>query len=127
MENFQYDSLERKYWIDYIRGYFDGDGSVNLISNSNGRGNGNLRWQICSATKEILEWIINYFYEDFQIPKVTILVDQKNRQHPIYYFQYSSQSTRKIYNILYTDSDMFLKRKKEHFEHILSQVSPLIN
>lgn len=119
--------LERKYWIDYIRGYFDGDGSVNLISNGNHRGNGNLRWQICSATKEILEWIINYFYEEFQIPKVNILIDQKNRQNPIYYFQYSSQATRKIYDILYTDSDMFLKRKKEHFEYILSQVSPLIN
>lgn len=116
--------LKRQYWIDYIRGYFDGDGSINLIKNSNGRGNGNLRWQICSATKEILEWIIDFFYEEYNIPKVNIYSEKK--KNIIYYIQYSSKSTREIYNILYsTDSNLFLKRKKDTFEEIMSLVKPL--
>ena len=116
--------LSRKYWIDYIRGYFDGDGSVNLIKNGNGRGNGNLRWQICGAQREVLEWIINFLYEEYNIPKVSILVRQTG-QHPLYYFQYSSTSTRQIYNILYTPNSLFLKRKKDKYEEILQKVTPL--
>ena len=103
--------LQKKYWIDYIRGYFDGDGSINLLNNQS------LRWQICSTTKELLEWIVNYFYAEYNIPKVKILT--QNRKHPLYYFQYSTESTKKIFEILYNESDMFLQRKKEHFEKIL--------
>lgn len=114
--------LNREFWIDYIRGYFDGDGSVNLIKNSNGRGNGNLRWQLCSATPEILQWIIDFLYEEYQIPKVSIQVQK--RKENLYYFQYGSKATRQIYDILYNESPMFLKRKKEHYQEILSKVTP---
>jgi hypothetical protein len=116
-------NLNRKYWIDYIRGYFDGDGSVNLIKSK--RGQGSLRWQICSMNKDFLQWIVDYLFDEFQIPKVNIQKQTKNRKTPLYYFQYSSVSTRKIYKILYTESEMFLLRKKKHFEEILSVIKPL--
>lgn len=115
--------LNQNFWIDYIRGYFDGDGSINLISNSNGRGNGNLRWQVCSATKEILEFILQVFEEQYNIPKVNIY--ERQGLHTLYYIQYSSTATRKIYSILYTPNSLFLERKKKHFEDILQIVSPL--
>lgn len=118
--------LDKKYWIDYIRGYFDGDGSINLIPNSNGRGQGNLRWQLCSATKEMLEFVLNYFEEEYKIPKVTIQ-ERTTGKNILYYIQYSSVATRKIYSILYTKNSLFLPRKKEHFEEILKKVSPLVN
>lgn len=114
--------LEDEYKIDYIRGYFDGDGSINLIANTNGRGNGNLRWQICSATPEILEWIVNILDELYNIPKVNI---QKYKNKDLYYIQYSSSSTRKIYQVLYNSSIMFLDRKKKHFEEIMKIVRPI--
>ena len=114
--------LEDKYKIDYIRGYFDGDGSINLISNANGRGNGSLRWQVCSATPEILEWIVNTLDELYNIPKVNI---QKYKNKDLYYIQYSSSSTRKIYQVLYNSSIMFLDRKKKHFEEIMEIVRPI--
>lgn len=119
-------NLDKKYWIDYIRGYFDGDGSVMLIKNSNGRGNGNLRWQICSATKEILEFILNFFEEEYQIPKVNILCSNRAK-HSLYYFQYSSVATRKIHSILYTPNALFLERKKDHFDEIVQKIKPLHN
>lgn len=118
-------NLEKKYWIDYIRGYFDGDGSINLIQNSNGRRNGNLRWQVCSATKEILEFIVDFFEKEYQIPRVNIYEAQ--RINPLYYIQYSSVATRKIYSILYTPNSLYLKRKKDHFDEIIQKVKPLNN
>lgn len=108
--------LNKKYWIDFIRGYFDGDGSVNfLVSNKA------LRWQICSATKEILEWIVNFLYEEYNIPKVSIL-RQSRKNAPLYYFQYSTNATKQIYKILYTENSWFLQRKKHKFEEILKKI-----
>lgn len=108
--------LNEKYHLDYVRGYFDGDGSVNLIANSNGRGQGNVRWQICSATKEILEWILNVL-EKNGIPKVNILEQQK--KSVLYYFQYSSISSRKIFHLLYKPNDLYLERKFKKFQEIV--------
>lgn len=108
--------LDRKYWIDYIRGYFDGDGSVNT------NGKNGIRFSICSATEEILRWIIDYLYEEFGVPKVNIL--QKQGVHTLYYFGYSTNSTKKIYNILYsTDSNLYLQRKKDKFEELIKLFS----
>ena len=114
--------LDSTYYLDYIRGYFDGDGSINLIKNGNGRGNGNLRWQVCSATPEILEFILDVF-EKYGIPRINI--QKRQHLHPLYVISYSSVSTRKIYDILYNESYMFLQRKKDHYEEILSTVDAL--
>lgn len=114
--------LNQKYWIDYIRGYFDGDGSVSLIQNSHGRGNGHLRWQIGAAKPDILIWIVDFLEKEFNIPKVSILKQEKNRKTPYYYFQYSSTATRKIYEILYTENSLYLPRKKKCYEKILKKV-----
>lgn len=107
--------LDRKYWIDYIRGYFDGDGSINLINN---KGEKSARWQVCSATPEILQWIVDFLYEEYQIPKVNILT--QSRVHDIYYFQYSTKATIKVYDILYTPNSLFLARKKKKFEDVIA-------
>lgn len=102
--------LERKYWIDFIRGYFDGDGCISTAGSSA------IRWQLCSKTKDVLEHIIDFFYEEYQIPKVSIY----RRQDRLYYFQYPSTSTRKIYDFLYTDGGLYLPRKKEKFQSLIN-------
>lgn len=111
--------LPKIYWIDYIRGYFDGDGSVNSLQNGKA-----LRWQICSATKEILKWIIDFFYEEYNIPKVSILLQKREQKANLYYFQYSTVATQKIYNILYSSNGLYLKRKKDHFQQIIRDKTP---
>lgn len=108
--------LNSKYWIDYIRGFFDGDGSINFLNN-----NKSLRWQVCSASKDIIIFILNVL-ESYGIPKVNIQID--NRHHnPLYIIQYSTNATKKIYNILYTPNSLFLKRKKDKFEKCLSDIN----
>lgn len=100
--------LAKTYWIDYIRGYFDGDGSVNLIQGKN------LRWQVCSATPEILKFIVDFFFEEYHVQKVNL-----QKSNNLYYIQYSTNSTKLIYSFLYTPNSLFLKRKKEHFDNIV--------
>lgn len=105
--------LASKYWIDYIRGYFDGDGSVNLINNN---GATSLRWQICGANKKFLQWIVDVLYNEYNIPKVSIQMQM--RKNPLYYFQYSTKATKQIYEILYNNS-LCLERKKLYFDKII--------
>ena len=105
-------NLNKEYWIDFIRGYFDGDGSVGTAGPSA------IRWQICSHRPHVLETIVNFLYEEYNIPKVSIQKNKKGNSF-LYTIQYSNNSTRKIYQILYTDSSLYLPRKFEKFKSII--------
>ena len=109
-------NLSKEYYIDYIRGYFDGDGCICFNSQKS------IAFGICGGSKGLLEWIINVFYEIYGIPKVNIHTD-KRREKPFYYFNYSTTASKKIYTILYNESNMYLKRKKEKFENILNDIN----
>lgn len=102
--------LCKDYWKDFIRGYFDGDGSISTAGPSA------IRFQICSATKDVLEVIIDYF-EEYGIKKPNIQI--KQGKNPIYYFQYSSVPTRKIYDILYYENCLCLPRKARKYKELL--------
>ena len=105
-------NLNPKYYIDYIRGYFDGDGSVSILQEHA------LRWQVCSATKPIIEFVINTLYNQYNIPKVNIQMQM--RHNPLYYCQYSTNATKQIYKILYTPNSLYLPRKYKHFTEIIN-------
>ena len=108
--------LDKKYWIDYIRGYFDGDGSIVL-----GKTNYNtLTWEIGSATKEILEFIRDFFTEEYGIPYVNI--HETQRKEKFYLLMYSTNSSLRIYDILYYNDDVFcLKRKKDKYFNLVNE------
>lgn len=105
-------NLNRKYWIDFIRGYFDGDGSISSA------GPNAIRFQICAHRKEVLQPIIDFFYEEYNIPKVNIQTANKEK-NPLYYFQYSTNATREIYKKLYTPNCICLKRKYDKYSSLI--------
>lgn len=105
-------NLKREYWIDFIRGYFDGDGSISTSGPSA------IKWQICSVTKDVLQTIIDFFYEEYKIEKPCIL-ERKSSKHKVYYFQYSSVPTRKIFSILYSKDCLKLPRKYLKFKELV--------
>lgn len=105
-------NLNKKYWIDFIRGYFDGDGSVSTA------GENAIKWQICSATKDVLETIVDFFYEEYHIKKVSIL-EQSRKNNTLYYFQYSTNATKEIFSILYKKNSLKLPRKYLKFKELV--------
>lgn len=97
--------LSKEYWVDFIRGYFDGDGCITGQKPE---------WKICSYRRDILEFI-NTFFQENGIDSVTI---HKRKDAELYDLRYGSKkSLIGIYNLLYYNSNVpCMKRKKEKFE-----------
>jgi hypothetical protein len=96
----------------FIRGYFDGDGSVYCLEES---GIGNISFV---GTKNMLEGILNEF--KCVIPTTTQIHKYKNKD--VYDLKIGgSNYFKKCYNFLYQDATIFLDRKKCKFEDILSK------
>lgn len=111
--------LSDKFIIDYIRGYWDGDGSITIIRNNYN----SLEWQITSATKEILEFFVDYLYKKYNIPKVKIHEFIRDN-HPLYLLQYSTKSSLKLYHLMYDNvakTDLYIARKKEKYDKIVQE------
>ena len=107
------ENLDKRYMIDFIRGYWDGDGTICTA------GAKSIRSSLCSARKETLEYIIDFLFEQYNIPKVNILVRNKPGLRPLYYFQYSINATKILYKALYyTDNLLYLQRKYEKFKEL---------
>lgn len=113
-------ALSKTYWIDYIRGYFDGDGSVNFIESNGKKHYTALRWQVCSATKDILIWIVNYLFDEYNIQKVNI--QECKRKNHMYEIQYSTNSTKALYDVIYNDY-LSMDRKRKHYKEIIEKIS----
>lgn len=104
-------NLKKEYWIDFIRGYFDGDGSVSTA------GEEAIRWQVCSANPDVLNTIVDFFFEEYNIPKVSL--QWQNKVHRLYYIQYSTSAAKKIFQILYSPNCLKLPRKYEKFQSLV--------
>lgn len=89
---------------------FDGDSSVKWV-------NGTICFQIDSVNKKVLLGIYNYFKRKGinlsfgENPKVNVIL------HRLYCY---GDEAIKIYHMLYTPNSLFLKRKKDKWEELLS-------
>jgi len=112
-ENFGFPTnLQKKYWIDYIRGYFDGDGCIKDSNHTP-------TWEINSVNYEIIETIQKFFLEEFNI-QLKIQTFINNRKIPMYrVYCYGQENCHKIFDILYNNTNLFLTRKKEKFKSLL--------
>ena len=109
--------LKSQYFIDYIRGYFDGDGSISSKTN---RPN-DCSFEIVGASKEMISWIKDVFANQYGIVTPSILTEKTNNEKIIYKIAYYSiTKIKSIYDILYsTNTQLYLQRKKEKFETLL--------
>lgn len=101
-------SLQKEYYIDFIRGYWDGDGTICTAGKSA------IRASLCSAQKITLQQILDFLEKEYNIPKVTI--QERIGKNTLYYIQYSSISTRKLFKAMYYKKDLlYLDRKYKKF------------
>lgn len=98
----------------FIRGYFDGNGSVYYTINHNNYISPSISF---SGNKKILETINEILNKELN-SSTTIHPDKT-----IYTLKYGGQNIfRQVYNYLYEDSNLFLGRKKKKFENILDKI-----
>ena len=95
----------------FIRGMFDGDGSINIAAKRP-----NLRRiEICSSSKDYLLQIKSIFLNhNVDCP---IFRKKNNNISPLYVLEWiNSKDIMSLKNFLYKDATIFLKRKKEKFD-----------
>ena len=110
--------LNEKYYKDYIRGYFDGDGSIWTRKDHLNQ----CYWDIVGASKEIIVWIREVLANQFGIVNNKILTDHLDTGVIMYKITYVGKAKlQQIYDALYSDRNcLSLKRKREKIETILS-------
>lgn len=100
-------TLDEPYMSHFIRGIFDGDGWVYKRQYS-------LTIGFC-GTKEAMESIEEYLRDKLDLLKVKVGCYSKKAP----FFTHSSKiSAKKIYDYLYNDSSIYLKRKKFIFDSV---------
>lgn len=106
--------IDASLYSHFIRGYFDGDGSLVLSKNS-------INFKIC-GTKEFLEGLIDVFnnviYEyNYQKKLFKRHIDDKNN----YYISYGGRvKTFKVMDYLYNDCSIYLNRKYNKYIELKS-------
>lgn len=103
-------NLPDEYMIDYIRGYFDGDGS---IIGGNGK---KVSMSIVSANKEFLEDLGKYLNKKYSFPIPTI-----GRSHDAYQIIYFKKNSLRLGELFYNHNYLALKRKQNHYFEILKE------
>jgi intein-encoded DNA endonuclease-like protein len=104
-ENLDWISLSEEFMRDFIRGYFDGDGSVYI---SSGKVFGNF-----VGNKIFLPKLRNYLFENGVLPTKYSIVDRGN----FCSFHFGGRgSNRLLYEYMYYDGCFCLERKKIKFE-----------
>lgn len=110
--------LPTNYIPDFIRGMFDGDGSISLntVQTETKSKQIYLRWRLTSGSKKMLEFVqsqlklIGMPYKNFYC------INRKNKK-PIYTLEYAGKQALQIFEMMYKDNpELFLKRKKEKFD-----------
>jgi hypothetical protein len=115
--------LDEKYYIDYIRGYFDGDGSISYSPKGC-----HYVFTISGASKPVVEWIREIFANKYGITNNGITIQDLPSGHQMYKIDYYSRDKiEKIYNILYTKDSLFLQRKKEKFTTFINKIHETSN
>lgn len=105
--------INKEFIHHFIRGYFDGDGSINIPTQRK-----NLRRiEICSASKDFLLQLHNIFIKN----NINLKFREKfNNKSPLFVIeQWKISEVNKFHDFLYKDASIFLKRKKELFNNLV--------
>lgn len=101
--NFEFPNIYKQYERDFIRGFIDGDGSI-----------GDKHFSMICNSPKFAEQIRNRFLE--VIPDLKWYIYKENRKITDYWslhFSYNIKVRKPIFDYLYKDATVFLKRKRD--------------
>ena len=96
----------------FVRGYFDGDGSVGSYKNTSAYDWKVLKSSICSGSKKFLEDLTEH------IPVKNKRITDRGT---VYMLQYSLNDTIALYNYMYKNATVSLNRKRQIFDDYLNK------
>lgn len=105
-------NIPKEYLLDFIAGYFDGDGSLGRSSN------GRPFWNITCANEDFLKEIEIFFHNVYGLPLGKIYTDKN-----VYALRYSAkEDILKVSSLLYENNYLRLPRKREKYYSIRKQL-----
>lgn len=112
LSNFEFPKIPKEFERDFIRGYIDGDGSIGRYHFS----------MICNSEIFAIQ-IRDKFLE--VIPELKSYIYKENRKYTDYWSLHFSMNLKvapKIYDFLYKNATVFLKRKEQKLNTVLNTV-----
>ena len=106
-------NLPKEFYIDFIRGYFDGDGTFCMAGQY-------CRASLCGYNQKFLQSVVDILENQYNIPAVKI---QKDNRGNTYYFQYSQISAQKLYELFYKNNPaLYLPRKYDKCLQLFGEI-----
>lgn len=101
--------------IHFIRGFFDGDGSITKSKNNRYKSTDGYVYGInITTTKAIADWLQAYF-------DMGSVVKESRREFTYYYSLGGHRQVIKFYHILYDKATVYMKRKYLRFQELLNK------
>ena len=102
-----------EYLADFIRGYFDGDGSVWFV-----QGGPRINTEFCSGSKAFLEELLKKLQKYINVEGGSIHLANTS----CYELVFGKRDSIKLASFMYDNNpDLFLKRKREKFQDFLKE------
>ena len=102
--------ISEEYLIDFIRGFFDGDGSIYEPKGKK------INMSITCASFNFLKEIIQFLHKKYSLSMP--IINSQVRVHTIYDIRYYVKDSVVLGNLFYNNDYLALARKKNHFLEI---------
>lgn len=119
--------LSKEMMIPFLRGYFDGDGCLQLDKQRNV-----MRFDYCSASKQMLEQIREFLYKEYNITSYISTedkkIDKRDGKLRIPNYRLNFRGLRNGYNfgkLLYENANIYLDRKYKLFNKLIIETKVL--
>lgn len=106
-----------EYFRDFLRGVFDGDGSVYGVWDTRWRNSYMFYTTIASASRKFLEWIMKKTKQLWPSIKCSITTSKKG----LFILQFAKQASYELFDLFYYEENVpCLKRKKARYLEIFA-------
>lgn len=108
--------IPEEYFVDYVRGFFDGDGSVYIYSVNNTL---QIKAEFVCCSKKFIDEINERLCQYLEIPRKNIHVEnlEDKIKFPLYSFCFYIDDCQKLSKFIYNSNPtLFLPRKRDIFD-----------